>query len=291
MELEVLTSKARRRLALKTSAMAVLGAGIFGAIPMVAAMAAPVEVTYTCGPSGAPNTSVPFQMELKTPAGTITPNATVTVTWDVKQPAATERQLRATATITPNSTVGAVGAVSPSGSPLPSTSITASGAITQQAQTTVTPSATMPLPTMTMVVRPTATGTVALRGGAFNVQVNGTTWYECRPPTSGGPSVNLVVGTATGTPTNSPTTTPTKSPTPTPSSPRPTRTSTHTVTVTPSSESEPTRKSQTPKAGADTGAGGTMGPDGRLFILTGGALIVAAAGGGLLMRRRNAARG
>ncbi|WP_220449654.1 hypothetical protein, partial [Nonomuraea longispora] len=67
-------------------------------------------------------------------------------------------------------------------------------------------------------------------------------------------------------------------------------TSTHTVTITPSSEDEPTRKSETPKAGADTGAGGTMGPDGRLFILTGGALIVAAAGGGLLMRRRNAAR-
>ncbi|MEV1167040.1 hypothetical protein [Nonomuraea sp. NPDC049784] len=56
------------------------------------------------------------------------------------------------------------------------------------------------------------------------------------------------------------------------------------MTVTPSSK---TSKSKTPKAGADTGEGGEMGPDGRLFILTGTALIAAAAVGGLIMRRRS----
>ncbi|TMR23201.1 hypothetical protein ETD86_08835 [Nonomuraea turkmeniaca] len=60
------------------------------------------------------------------------------------------------------------------------------------------------------------------------------------------------------------------------------------MTITPS---ENTNKSKTPKAGADTGAGGEMGPDGRMFILTGTALVAAAAVGGLVMRRRNATRG
>jgi hypothetical protein len=144
---------------------------------------------------------------------------------------------------------------------------------------------------MAMVVTPTASGTVALKGGGFSLTVNGAT-YNCVPGTSGGPSVNLVVGTVSGSPSSSPTTTPTTSPTTTPtttpttSTPRPTRTSTATVTVTPSQ-----RKSRTPKAGADTGAGGEMGPDGRMFILAGSALIVAAVGGGLVMRRRNVTRG
>ncbi|KAB8188842.1 hypothetical protein FH608_042965 [Nonomuraea phyllanthi] len=85
----------------------------------------------------------------------------------------------------------------------------------------------------------------------------------------------FAVGNASTSPTPSP------SPTPSNTSPRPTRTATHTVTVTPTQ-----KKSQTPKAGADTGGGGEMGPDGRLFIVTGTALIVAAAAGGLIMRRR-----
>ncbi|MEU6720935.1 hypothetical protein ABZ897_56580 [Nonomuraea sp. NPDC046802] len=143
---------------------------------------------------------------------------------------------------------------------------------------------------MTMVVRPTATGTVMLRGGGFNLAVNGTTLYQCQPQAAGGgPAATLVVatGTPTGTPTSgTPTPTPTPSNTPTSGTPKPTKTSTVFKTVTPKES-----RSQTPKAGADTGAGGTMGPDGRMFILTGTALIGAAAVGGLVMRRRNAAKG
>ncbi|MEV4555311.1 hypothetical protein [Nonomuraea wenchangensis] len=291
----MLTSKARRRLALKTSAMAVLGAGIFGGLPVVAALAAPVDVVYNCGPATA-KSPYWFNMELRTPASAVTPNATVTVTWDVKPPTGTpSHSPAATASeqITPTSTIVARGTVSPSGSPMPSTSITASGAATQF--TTISPGATMPAVAMTMVIKPTATGTIGLKGGNFELQVNGETWYECEPGASGGPSAHFVVTTGstgtptgTGTPTNTGTGTPT--PTPTTSTPRPTKTTTEIVTVTPSSERS-TKKSQTPKSGADTGAGGMMGPDGRTFILAGTALIGAAALGGLLMRRRNATRG
>ncbi|WP_188197008.1 hypothetical protein [Nonomuraea sp. SYSU D8015] len=156
---------------------------------------------------------------------------------------------------------------------------------------TVTPGATLSVPAMTMVVTPTASGTIGLKGEGFTLQVNGAT-YTCTPGASGGPSVNLVVGSATNTATTTPTNTNTNTATPTntttSSTPRPTRTSTATVTVTPS---ESRRNSRTPKAGADTGAGGEMGPDGRMFILTGAALIAAATVGGLVMRRRNATRG
>ncbi|WP_433514001.1 hypothetical protein ACQP2T_62430 [Nonomuraea sp. CA-143628] len=81
----------------------------------------------------------------------------------------------------------------------------------------------------------------------------------------------LTIGAGSG---SSPSPTPTKSKSSTPKS------STKT-----SFKSEP---SATPKAGADTGAGGDAGPDGRLFVLTGSALIAAAGIGGLLMRRPSA---
>ncbi|MFI7147221.1 hypothetical protein ACIBO2_20075 [Nonomuraea sp. NPDC050022] len=83
----------------------------------------------------------------------------------------------------------------------------------------------------------------------------------------------LTIGAGSG---SSPSPTPTKSKSPTPKS------STKT--------SYKSESSATPKAGADTGAGGDAGPDGRLFVLTGSALIAAAGAGGLLMRRRSATR-
>ncbi|MEV0626936.1 hypothetical protein ACI2LC_45205 [Nonomuraea wenchangensis] len=289
----MLTSKARRRLALKTSAMAVLGAGIFGGLPVVAALAAPVDVVYSCTATGEQTaTNVPFRMELRTPAAA-TPSGVVTVTWDIAQPTATESRLPAPSAITPSSTVVAVGTISPSGTPVPATPVTVGQTSTPFA--TISEGSPMPLATMTMVITPTATGTVALKGGGFALQVNGHPVYHCAPGASGGPSAHFVVTTGstgtptgTGTPTNTGTGTPT--PTPTTSTPRPTKTTTEIVTVTPSSERS-TKKSQTPKSGADTGAGGMMGPDGRTFILAGTALIGAAALGGLLMRRRNATRG
>ncbi|MEV5895834.1 hypothetical protein [Nonomuraea fuscirosea] len=135
------------------------------------------------------------------------------------------------------------------------------------------------LPNVTVKVKPTTTGTVSLTAGDLAFGTSSTSpAIKCTAPTTGLKAYTFTVGNSTTSP--SPTNT---SPTPTTTSPRPTTTRTATLTVTPTN----TRKSQTPKAGADTGAGGTMGPDGRLFILTGTGLVAAAAIGGLVMRRRS----
>ncbi|WP_433437284.1 hypothetical protein [Nonomuraea sp. CA-141351] len=133
------------------------------------------------------------------------------------------------------------------------------------------------LPSVTIKVKPTTTGTVSLTTGDLAFGTSSTSpAIKCAAPTSGLKAFTFTVGSASSSPS--------PSPTPTTTTPKPTKTSTHTVTVTPSSN---TSKSKTPKAGADTGEGGEMGPDGRLFILTGTALIGAAAVGGLIMRRRS----
>ncbi|WP_157548581.1 hypothetical protein [Nonomuraea candida] len=137
------------------------------------------------------------------------------------------------------------------------------------------------LPSVTIKIKPTTTGTVTLTAGDLAFGASATSpFIKCTAATGTNPKQFTFTVTAGST---SPSASP--SPTPTTTTPRPTTTRTSTVTVTPSSS--PTRKSQTPKAGADTGAGGMMGPDGRLFILTGAGLIAAAAVGGLLMRRRS----
>ncbi|MEQ4714904.1 hypothetical protein [Nonomuraea sp. B19D2] len=133
------------------------------------------------------------------------------------------------------------------------------------------------LPSVTIKVKPTTTGTVTLTPGDLAFGASSTSpFIKCAAPTSGLKTFTFQVGSSTS---------PSPSPTPTTTSPKPTKTSTHTVTVTPSSKK--TTRSKTPKAGADTGGGGEIGPDGRLFILTGTALIGAAAVGGLIMRRRS----
>ncbi|WP_143044264.1 hypothetical protein [Nonomuraea jiangxiensis] len=136
------------------------------------------------------------------------------------------------------------------------------------------------IPQVTVKVKPTSTGTVTITPGdlVFGAATTGTTTapaIRCVAPTSDLKTYTFQVAAAT--------TSPSPSPSPTTTSPTATRTSTATVTVTPTSR----RTSQTPKAGADTGAGGMMGPDGRMFILTGVALIGAAAAGGLILRRRS----
>ena len=288
-------SQARRRLALKTSAFALLGAGAFGVLPAVAALAVPQPYVYTCGLTAAqgaqgaqPTETVTFMMELVTP-GPVTPNAVVTVRWDIKQPTPTATNgvtitpspLPAPTDIATGATLAAQGTVSPSGSPLPSTSIVASAAAT--AQVAVTAGSPMPLQTLAATVRPTASGTVGLEARGFDLMVNNATVYNCAPA-SKGPTANLVV--ATGSPTSTGTTPPPTTPTPTPttSTPRPTTTKTVITTVTPKSPTP--RKSQTPKDGADTGAGGDSGPDGRMFLVAGSVLVMAAGAGGLFLRRR-----
>ncbi|MEV4112337.1 hypothetical protein [Nonomuraea sp. NPDC049695] len=151
--------------------------------------------------------------------------------------------------------------------------ITAGGIITLPASTTIDLKTTA-----------NTAGTATVKPGKINFGSNASTGtqpaIECTVENESAlKTYTLTVSSSTGTPT------PTPTPTPTTTSPKPTKTSTHTVTVTPSSKK--TTKSKTPKAGADTGGGGEMGPDGRLFILTGTALIGAAAVGGLIMRRRS----
>lgn len=154
---------------------------------------------------------------------------------------------------------------------------------------TITANSPIPLPTTAIDVKATASaaGTVTVKPSKVNFGANSRTgntpMIECTVQNEAD------LKTYTFTVSNS-TTSPTPSPSPTTTTPRPTQTHTATVTITPSatrSTSTPTRNSQTPKAGADTGAGGMAGPDGRLFILTGTALVAAAAIGGLVLRRRS----
>ncbi|MFG2075579.1 hypothetical protein [Nonomuraea maritima] len=145
----------------------------------------------------------------------------------------------------------------------------------------------IPLPTQDIELKTTSTtaGTATVKPAAVNFGANSATGNIGNTPSiqcavqnaSSLKTYTLTVGNSTPTPTPTPSATTT--------SPRPTLTTTATVTVTPSSATS-TRSSRTPKAGADTGAGGMAGPDGRMFILTGTALIAAAAVGGLVMRRR-----
>ncbi|MER6951420.1 hypothetical protein ABT294_46140 [Nonomuraea sp. NPDC000554] len=139
------------------------------------------------------------------------------------------------------------------------------------------------LPALTFKVKPTTTGTVSLTAGdlAFGTSSSAPA-IKCTAPTTGLKTFTLTVGNGTSTPTPSNTTTT--------STPKPTKTTTLIVTHTPSSK-KTTKKSQTPKAGADTGGGGAAGPDGRTFMLVGSALVMAAGVGGLVLRRRNLGRG
>ncbi|MCA2187247.1 hypothetical protein [Nonomuraea cavernae] len=144
------------------------------------------------------------------------------------------------------------------------------------------------LPAVTVKLRPTTTGSVTITPGdlAFGTSATAAA-LTCKAPTTGLKTYTLTVGNGSPSPSPSPSQTPSPSES---NSPKPTKTTTVTVTETPADET-PTRSSKTPKAGADTGAGGETGPDGRLFVLTGSMLIVAAGAGGLMMRRRTIGKG
>ncbi|MGI5284259.1 hypothetical protein ACQEVF_13065 [Nonomuraea polychroma] len=237
-------------------------------------------VAYDCTlPSTSTDTNYPADVDIKvvlTPPTSATANADASITWagtiqttgdTLKAPTgfpATGGKLFAT--------IKASGAGSPA---------TATG---EAALTSVTVGQDITLPTsVTIKVKPTTTGTVTLTAGDLAFGTSSTSpAIKCTAPTTGLKQYTFTVGNASTSPS------PTPSSSNTSSTPKPTKTSTATVTVTPP---EKTEKSKTPKEGADTGAGGTMGPDGRMFILTGTALIAAAAVGGLVMRRRNATRG
>ncbi|MEV0351659.1 hypothetical protein AB0H88_38315 [Nonomuraea sp. NPDC050680] len=147
--------------------------------------------------------------------------------------------------------------------------------------TTVTDGDPITLPTsVDMKTTSKNSGSATVKPAAINIGTSPTaSVIECEVQDATSlKTYPLTIGAGSG---SSPTPTPTKSKSPTPKSPTP---------KSSSKTSFKTEPSATPKAGADTGAGGDAGPDGRLFVLTGSALIAAAGAGGLLMRRRSTTR-
>lgn len=158
---------------------------------------------------------------------------------------------------------------------------------------TITAGAIIPLPASSVAMKSTAstTGTVTVKPGDINFGANAASgtnpMIKCTVQNASElKSYTFSVASGNG---SSSTPTPTPTPTPTTTTPRPTKT--HTVIVTKTPVGGNGKVTKTPKAGADTGGGGDMGPDGRMFILTGSLLILAAGAGGLVMRRRTLNRG
>lgn len=147
---------------------------------------------------------------------------------------------------------------------------------------TTTAGSTITPPSVTIKLKPTTTGTVTVTPG--EIAIGGTT--------ASGATIKCLVATGTTPKTSTFTVsaaTSTTSPTAT-TTPKPTTTRTVVVTKTPVGPKPSGKVTKTPKAGAETGGGGDMGPDGRTFILVGSLLIMAAGAGGLFLRRRTAQR-
>ncbi|MGR6924153.1 hypothetical protein ACU635_58655 [[Actinomadura] parvosata] len=238
-------------------------------------------VTYNCKlANNATDTDYPaagaqvdIAVNLSTPSN-VTASANATITWSGTVEATGDPLV--VPTNFPTSGGKLFATIKPTGAGAPTT---AAGEATLGA---VTVGQDFPaLPNVIITVKPTTAGTVTMYPGDLALGTSSSSYVlKCTAPTTGLKAYSFTVASATSTSTSS------NSPSPTTTTPRPTTTRTSTVTITPS-RSTTTRKSTTPKAGADTGAGGTMGPDGRLFILTGTALVGAAAVGGLVMRRRS----
>lgn len=235
-------------------------------------------VAYVCDvPTGTTDTNYPTEADVDikvvmTPPTTASANADASITWTGTIQSTGDALVAPAAW--PATGAKLFATIKASGAGAPATA-TGEGSFT----TTITPGSDITtLPSVTIKVKPTSTGTVSLTAGDLAFGTSATSpVLKCTAPTTGLKAYTFTVGNGS--------TSPSPSPTPTTTTPRPTTTRTSTVTITPTTST--TKKSQTPKAGADTGAGGTMGPDGRLFILTGTALVGAAAVGGLMMRRRS----
>ncbi|MEV0581505.1 hypothetical protein [Nonomuraea sp. NPDC050310] len=151
--------------------------------------------------------------------------------------------------------------------------------------TAVTAGSPITLPSVSVKVKPTTTGTVTVKPGPLKIGTSATAaTINCALDTAQTNLKSYTFTVAAGTGGGSTTT-----PTPTPTTPRPTTTKTVVVTETPKTPIGKVTK--TPKAGAETGGGGEMGPDGRNFVMAGTAMILAAGVGGLMMRRRRSVRG
>ncbi|GAA3121269.1 hypothetical protein GCM10010466_10250 [Planomonospora alba] len=298
----MLKSKTRRRVAVRTAAVGLVGAGVlFGGLPAIASMmAAPVPVTYNCTSSAAGAAASPYrlQMDLTGPLAP-TPGATVVATWKIGQPAAAPSLLAPSALAAGDRlVVDAEALVTGSPLPTPSASVYATASSTPGAV-----AANAPLPTTTVLITmvPTATGVIGVQPGSFFLEVapaaGGTNaeLYDCVPgaPAEAAAAQLLI----TVKPSGSSSGTGTGTPTPTATTPKPTITVYETVTAssTPTTKTSRTTKTrqieETPEGAASTGGGGEAGPDARLIMLSGALLVAAAGAGGLALRRRTAQRG
>ncbi|MBN6058208.1 hypothetical protein JYK22_40170, partial [Nonomuraea sp. RK-328] len=298
----VLTSKARRRLALKTSALATGAAALVLGVPALAQSVTPKPVTYTCKTEAAgTGTDYRFQMDLQGPLTAPSPSSTAVVTWNIGQPTSPGPSFLVRSPIPTTDRVVIQATVIVTGTPNPTPTETRGVTATATPFSSVMASATMPVPQVLISLTPKATGVMAVVPDDFVLQVGpsgsaGATWYTCSvkagsesEASAAAALVTVATGTSSPTTTSSPSTTPTTpTPTPTKTTPTPKQTKTSYVTVV---ETPKKRSSKTPKAGANTGAGGDMGPDGRMFVLVGSALILAAGVGGLAMRRRGIDKG
>jgi hypothetical protein len=294
-------SKTRRRVAVKTAAIAAAGAGVlFGAMPAIASIsAAPKAVSYTCEPATGVGAGTPtpyvFQMDVTGPLATPTPNSTVVATWKIGQaapPLTAASAIPATGRLIVEADVAITGAPLPNPSELRAATATAAPASVAAGQP-LTP------PPLLITVMPTATGPITLRPEGFTLYLDSTgtagdnapELLDCTVTTEAAAAGALVINVQTpGTAvSNSPSTTPPVTPSTTP--PVPTVSPTVTVTQTKTSKPASTRQiDETPAGAASTGGGGDAGPDARLIMLS-GALMVAFAGiGGLVLRRRTATR-
>ncbi|MFC4057680.1 hypothetical protein ACFOWE_05210 [Planomonospora corallina] len=303
----MLKSRTRRRVAVKTAAIGLVGAGVvFGAVPAIASMvAAPAQVTYNCTGTGtgtaAAASPYKLQLELTGPVAP-TPSSTVVATWKINQPAAAPSLLAPSAVAATERLVVEGGALV-TGSPLPTPSSTV------YATASSTPgaiAANSPLPGATVLITmvPTATGVIGVQPGGFFLAVGPTSGtgtatdlYECVPATPAEvTAAQLLItvkpsgaGTGTGTGTGTPS--------PTATTPKPTITVYETVTgsATPTTKTSRTTKTrqieETPEGPAATGGGGESGPDARMIMLSGALMVVAAGAGGLALRRRTVRRG
>ncbi|GAA2366091.1 hypothetical protein GCM10010404_20680 [Nonomuraea africana] len=163
-----------------------------------------------------------------------------------------------------------------------SATLTGEGAISAGTTT----GADITLPSVTLKAKATTVGTASLKPGNFTIGTAATTsTIECALQNATELKAWTYQVTAGST---SPS--PSPSPSATTTGPKPTRTVTATVTQTPVGAGNG-KVTKTPKGAAETGGGGDMGPDGRMFVLTGSLIVLAAAAGGLVLRRRTLSRG
>ncbi|WP_030451543.1 hypothetical protein [Herbidospora cretacea] len=251
-------------------------------------------VTYSCTPTlaGQPGSATDYDVTValnsSVTAGTVGTGFTATValggTALPPAPVALETtnsiQVAAEIEIKGNGGAAAIATVTPSASVAPAAPISIGGALPA-------------LPTPTATITP-STGTTQLILTAKNFTLrlmNGTTEtakFVCTLPTTAPlptpASATLSVTTASSSPSTSQSPSPSSSTSPSTSNtptPRATRTVTETATA-----DVPDDQVETPDGGVATGGGGMLGPDGRVFVLTGTAIVLAAGVGGLMLRSR-----